>query len=358
MPSPYVKKVRPLKMSQLYSKEKMNEAIQACRDGLMSVRAAAKHFEVPKSTLQDRVQGAHSEVHGRPPVLTPDEEAYLVEMINQCSEWGFPLTQLDLQMFVKTYLDKKGATTIFKENLPTHRFVATFLGRHPELRLRKTNLIKRSRASVSVADIEEFFKNYEKCAAGIPPENIFNYDESNLRDDPGSKKCIFKKGTKYCEKVMNSSKQAISVMFSGSAAGEFLPPMVVYKAANVYESWRERGPKGAVYSCSKSGWFDAFQFEKWFFEVALPKLKRKVGRKLLVGDNLSSHISSAVIQACLDNDIQFLCFPPNATHLIQPLDVGVFAPVKKAWRIVLTEYKMKHPKASCKISKSLLNLFL
>lgn len=40
-----------------------------------------------------------------------------------------------------------------------------------------------------------------------PPENIYNFDETNLRDDPGVKKCIFKKGTKYCEKVQNTSKQ-------------------------------------------------------------------------------------------------------------------------------------------------------
>ena len=104
-----------------------------------------------------------------------------------------------------------------------------------------------------------------------------------------------------------------------------------------------------MYSCSKSGWFDAFQFEKWFFTLALPKLKRKVGRKLLVGDNLASHLSASVIEACRLHDIEFVCFPPNATHLIQPLDVGVFAPLKNAWRAVLTEYKLKHPKAACKI---------
>lgn len=305
MPSPYVKKVRPLKMGLSYDVAKMEEAIQVCKDGQMSVRAAAKHFNLPKSTLQDRVRQTHSDSHGRPPVLSSDEEDYIVNMVQQCSEWGFPFTQMDLQIFVKHYLDKKGVTSRFTDNMPTHRFVATFLGRHPELKLRKTNLIKRSRASVSVADIEQFFLNYQECVAGIPAENIFNYDESNLRDDPGSKKCIFKKGAKYCERVMNSSKSATSVMFAGSAAGEFLPPMVVYKAMNVYESWRERGPKGAVYSCSKSGWFDSCQFEKWFFEVALPRLKRLLGPKLLIGDNLSSHISAAVIKACRKKQFYF-----------------------------------------------------
>lgn len=165
-----------------------------------------------------------------------------------------------------------------------------------------------------------------------------------FRDDPGSKKCIFKRGTKYCEKVMNFSKSATSVMFCGSAAGQLLPPMVVYKATHVYEKWKQGGPKGAVYYCSKNGWFDHFLFWKWFEEVVLPELKRRPGVKLLVGDNLSSHISADVIKACKRNNIRFVCLPPNATHLIQPLDVGVFGPLKTAWRAVLTDYKVKHPR--------------
>jgi hypothetical protein len=142
---------------------------------------------------------------------------------------------------------------------------------------------------------------------------------------------------------MNTSKQATSVMFCGSAKGELLSIMVVYKALNTYSSWCERGPPNAVYAATKSSWFDGFMFEKWFFEILLPNLKRKVGKKLLVCDNLSSHISAAMVDACRQNDIAFVCLPPNSTDKLQPLDVGVFGPLKAAWRAVLTEYKANHP---------------
>ena len=82
------------------------------------------------------------------------------------------------------------------------------------------------------------------------------------------------------------------------------------------------------------------------FELMLPRLKRQVGKKLLIGDNLSSHISMAVIDSCKKNNIEFVCLPPNSTHKLQPLDVGVFAPLKKTWREVLTAHKLKHPKAA------------
>jgi len=64
---------------------------------------------------------------------------------------------------------------------------------------------------------------------------------------------------------------------------------------------------------------------------------------MLIGDNLASHISPAVIEACQENDIQFVCLVPNSTDKLQPLDVGVFAPMKKAWREVLYAYKAKYP---------------
>ena len=41
----------------------------------------------------------------------------------------------------------------------------------------------------------------------------------------------------------------------------------------------------------------------------------------MIGDNLSSHISEAVICKCAKYHIKFVCLPPNSTHLSQPLDV-------------------------------------
>jgi hypothetical protein len=342
MPSRNVKKARPAKMSQ-YPESAMNDAIKAVKEEGQSVRAAALEYGVPRTTLQDRVTDVHGPQHGRPTHLHPDEEELLVEHIKLLADWGFPMTQVDVTVFVKSYLEKAGITSKFKNNLPTVRYVDSLLQRYKDLRLRKTSLIKKSKAAVSREEVTEFIKHLAATAEGVPPENIYNYDETNFTDNPGSKKCLFRKGTKYCEKVMNHSKSSISCMFCGSATGELVPPMVVYKAANIYSSWCERGPKGAVYSCTKSGWFDQFQFEKWFEEILLPRLKRKVGKKLVLGDNLASHISPGVISSCKANNIEFVCLPPNSTDKLQPLDVAVFGPLKSAWRALLTSYKAQNP---------------
>ena len=48
--------------------------------------------------------------------------------------------------------------------------------------------------------------------------------------------------------------------------------------------------------------------------VALPYLKPVRGKKVLVGDNLSSHLSAEIIQKCEENQIAF-CFLPSHSAL-------------------------------------------
>ena len=121
---------------------------------------------------------------------------------------------------------------------------------------------------------------------------------------------------------MEHLKQPISVMFCGSADGTYLPPMVVYLAQNVYGNWIEGGPLGTIYDCTTSRWFDSVSFEKWFLKFFLPNACALNEPVALVGDNLGSHFSKAVVDARLQNNM-FITPVPNSTHLTQPLDVAV-----------------------------------
>lgn len=48
----------------------------------------------------------------------------------------------------------------------------------------------------------------------------------------------------------------------------------------------------------------------------------------------------------MNENIMFICLPPNSTHLCQPLDVALFAPMKRKWREILHSYKTKNPNIS------------
>jgi len=52
------------------------------------------------------------------------------------------------------------------------------------------------------------------------------------------------RGFRRVECVKENSKQNFSIMFCGDATGHYLPPMVVYKAKNLYANWTKGGPLG------------------------------------------------------------------------------------------------------------------
>jgi DDE superfamily endonuclease len=217
--------------------------------------------------------------------------------------------------------------------------------RHKDITMRKASLIKRSRAELSHGQVNDFFDHYEKTAAGIPPENIINADETNLREDPGSQKAVFQQGVKYAEQIRDHSKSCVSIMFAGTASGHLLPPYVVYKAQYCYPYWCQKGPKGAFYTSTTSGWFDNFVFVEWMKNILIPYCRRLEGKKLLLVDNLASHISVEVIDLCKEHNIEFVCLPANSTDKMQPLDVGYFGPMKGKWREQLRKYQDKDPEA-------------
>lgn len=60
---------------------------------------------------------------------------------------------------------------------------------------------------------------------------------------------------------------------------------------------------------------------------------------MIIGDNLSSHLTISVALMCEEHDIQFCFLPSNSSHMTQPLDVAFFRPMKIAWRKIIQNWK-------------------
>ena len=282
-----------------YTKINLDNALQALQGG-MSLRDAQTTFNIPKSTLNRKLRGKQMKLIGRPTSLSEQEENAFVKHLIVVAEWGFPFSSLDLRMMVKAYLDQVNKKIKqFKDNIPGEDWARSFLKRHSrDLSRRHCQNIKTSRAEMKREDFEQYFKNLGKVLENVPHTNILNYDETNLSDDPGQEKLIFKRGKKYPERIQNYTKGNISIMYAGTAAGEMLPSYVVYKATNLWNTWTLGGPSGTRYNRSKSGWFDNVCFDDWFRTIIVPWARRKEGPIVMIGDNLSSHFSTDVLNLC------------------------------------------------------------
>lgn len=323
----------------------LSVAVELVRCKKISSYEAEKQFGIPRRTILNKCKNLHQKSIGHPTKLSLEEEKHIADVINLSAEFGSPLTFLDLRIVVQNYLEKNDRLQIFDGKMPGDRWVRSFLMRH-NFTQRATQNIKRCRAEKSVAEMIDFYKNLEISLENIPPQNILNFDETNLSDDPGASKAIFKRGTKHPERVLNSTKTSVSIMFAGTANGECLPPYVVYKAEHLWTRWSRDGPPNARYNRTKSGWFDMATFDEWFEFIVLPWANGLKGTKLIIGDNLSSHLSVNTIKLCQEHDIKFVFLPRNATHLTQPLDLAYFGPIKKEWRKILLQYKLSNPSVS------------
>jgi len=129
---------------------------------------------------------------------------------------------------------------------------------------------------------------------------------------------------------------------AGCDSGEPLPPFILYKGKNMYCRWMVGSPARARYGISESGWMDPANFLSRFLKLFLPAVSHltKTGPVLLF-DGHYSHISLELIRAARQNNVHLLCLPPNTTHILQPLDVGVFSPLKTSWRKILKLYRLQ-----------------
>jgi DDE superfamily endonuclease len=53
--------------------------------------------------------------------------------------------------------------------------------------------------------------------------------------------------------------------------------------------------------------------------------------RLLILDGHGSHATPEFDQFCTQNRIITICMPPHSSHLLQPLDVACFSPLKRAY---------------------------
>jgi len=64
--------------------------------------------------------------------------------------------------------------------------------------------------------------------------------------------------------------------------------------------------------------------------------------RLLILDGHTSHHSTGFELYCKENKIITLCMPAHASHILQPLDVGCFGPLKQAYSRHIEDLMRRH----------------
>jgi hypothetical protein len=257
----------------------------------------------------------------------------------------------DFLDFVQKLVTNEKKQTPFANNRPGYDWYYAFMRRNSHIvEMRTETPLETCRAKLTKEKTDKWYSSFREFLSlkGLidKPTRIWNADETGFSMGSTSGKVIGPTRAEHPTQVPHlsggHSKQRLTVMFCGSADGTMMPPFFVYPEPKP----RGYNPMtGALYGSdiayTKKGWMDAPTFEKF-----LDHFHKYAGEErpvLLLIDSVSSHISSTAFELASKRGIELYRIVVNATHLMQPLDVGVFGPLKQRWHQVVRTHTRNSP---------------
>lgn len=324
-----------------WSEATMTAATRAVTQENVSVRKASETYNVPRSTLSDRVSGRvlPGAKSGPPKVLTDEEEEELVSFLSRLSDIGYPKTRKQVVDLVNHIAITRGRTQI------SMSWWDSFRRRYSHLSLRTASTLSVARAKAPDPKcIEHYFNILEETLQELmeSPSSIYNMDETGMPLDPKSPKTVHPRGKQDTHCTSSGSKAQITVVGCVSASGQSLPPMIIWDRKTLNPLLAEGEIPGTIYGLSSKGWMDGVLFEQWFARHFLRYVPSSRPILLLL-DGHSSHFSPRAVQLAAEEQVIIFTLPPNTTHLTQPLDKGIFGPLKISWRRICHDFQSRNP---------------
>jgi hypothetical protein len=265
----------PKPLKEVVDSQTLRAAVSAAiaaleKDGI-SIREAGRRYNIPESTIRfhckRRLLGKPPAPHGHFPSIPLDVSADLASLIKTAATCGFPFSVEDIRHFVGQFVahhwDGKDDLGLylrthcrFTKYMPGKDWMRSFLENN-SLSLKKPSTLEKVRklAESNPWTIYEFFDLLEGVVERLglqgTPENVYNCDESAFFIDPLGGKVVSAIGDATKRVTAGAGRTCISAMACVSAAGTFLPPLVIFDGKNLQTSWKgSMAMPGTMYAVS------------------------------------------------------------------------------------------------------------
>ena len=333
-----------------YSPENLQEALHLVLEDGMSIYKASKITGVPQTTLKDRKSGRidlNCISTGHPAVFSDQEELKIKNHVIEMASMGYGYSRRELLQLSSDMAHFLGKLPNDKQ-LSERWLYAGFLKRHRDITFIKPRPLNISRAkSVTEDAVEQYFQNLNDILVKYnlleSPELIFNIDESGFSPEHSAPKIATAKG--HTPEFISSPRSTmVTCIGACSAVGNFVPPFLIFKGKRLSDDLKEGASAGCGFAMSETGWSNSLLFQEYLKKHFLKFVPKHEGSKVLVlYDGSSIHFSAELIDWALTQDIVLFVIPPHSSHLLQPLDIGCFSPLKKAYNSLCHSYMKEHP---------------
>lgn len=309
------------------------KAIQSTKK--LSRRTAAKQYNVPETTLRYRMNGRTVMADRRPYTqnLTAIEEDVVVQYILNRDTRGFPPAISDVGAMASSILKSRGKSEVGK------RWVYRFIQRRQELKTRFSRAYDFQRALCEDHNvINAWFRLVSNMRAkyGIIDCDFYNFDETGFVMGMICPTMVVTRSDRRgkSKAIQPGNREWATAITCVSGDGFDVPPFLLVQGAYHLANWyTESGlPDSWAIKPTSNGWTDNETGLDWIKHFDKhTKSRTKGGYRMLVLDGHESHQSVDFEAYCKDHNIIPLCLPPHSSHLTQPLDVGFFSVLKRAY---------------------------
>lgn len=311
------------------------------KDPKLSTRAAGALFKVDHQKLSRRKRGIQSrrDIAANSRKLNNLEEQTIVQYILDLDSQGFPPQMSSVEDMANRLLTERNAPRVGT------RWAQRFVARHPELKTRLNRKYDYQRAKCEDPEIiRAWFELVRNTIAkyGILDDDIYNFDETGFLMGQISTTTVVTSAERRgrAKSMQPGNREWVTVIQGVNSLGWAIPPFIIFAGKTHLSSWYENSPlpKDWVISVTENGWTTNEKGIEWIqhFEKHT-RPRRTGGYRLLIIDGHESHHSVDFEFFCKEKNIVTLCMPPHSSHLLQPLDIGCFSPLKTAYGKQISE---------------------
>ena len=298
------------------------------------VSEVARQYGVPYQRLLARRRGRQSKIgnsnsHMK---LSPGQELALCEYVDRLDR---------LNLSVRRELIRGAANFILQQSTPPgqqpqvvgNHWIARFINRHKYRVARQKTLDSERKQAENLEGITEYYQKLHDIITNeaIQPTDIWNMDETGFCIGVGRDQMVVTRRKRPSYLAVPTNRESATSIEAISAGGDYIPPFLILSGAIHMERWYRINElqEATVIALSASGYSNDQLSVDWIQHFNSHTQHRTTGSKrLLLLDGHGSHHTKQFIQYCVDNSIIPFGLPPHSTHLLQPLDVVVFQPLK------------------------------
>ncbi|XP_063952094.1 uncharacterized protein LOC129254701 [Lytechinus pictus] len=336
---------RHIRKNRLYTEKNYEEAWRLIGNGV-SIRQAGIRCGVPEATLRGHLSGRFSRKLGSPTAIPDVDERSLVDHLSYMADCGYGLTRKQvIELAGATFQKVTGRSCRFST-----KWFRGFLKRWPQLRIVRPRKLSMYRAKSTTKQrltryYDELHKTLTNAELLDKPHLVYNVDESGFNAEHAPPRVV--SVAKNTQAITSSRSPTTTLLACGNANGDALPPFFVFKGKREVSADVKSGClPGSRFVNTETGWSNSQVFKEFFTTHFLPHIEHRRGPEeyaILLYDGHKSHIGIPLIEEARKNNIILFLLPPHTSHLLQPLDVGCFGPMKQHYNYQCASFLAEHP---------------